>query len=374
MTRQPRTLALLIGALLAIGGAEFIARRSTSTTRHLPRTPNLTVTLHPEQGDLFGISGPSRHTTSSLGLRGPEPAPTDELHILCVGGSTTACEYLDDDETWPQLLSATFKDTPTWVGNAGLSGHRALDHVTLLGKLLNELEDLDVVVVLAGVNDLAIAAEGRDLQDPMPLSTAQLQRVFHAQPRDFSLWPPQETAISGWLQSMRAERWEVAALEDPAAGSYQTRRMVRADHLPASASMPSLDSALRSYEKHLTWICRAVTRRGIQPLLLTHPVLWGAQQEVLDERCWFGWSGAPPWKSPTAYIPLARMAEGMHAFNRSTRAVAAQENVILVDLDHLNSDPALFYDDCHFNEAGARAVAEALAETMLNSAPALFEH
>jgi lysophospholipase L1-like esterase len=46
----------------------------------------------------------------------------------------------------------------------------------------------------------------------------------------------------------------------------------------------------------------------------------------------------------------------------------------LVDLDHLNSDPALFYDDCHFNEAGARAVAEAVAETLLSSAPGLFEH
>lgn len=374
MTWQRRTLALLIGLLLAIGAAEFIARQSTSTTRHLPRAPNLTVTLHPDQGGLFGISGPSRHTTSSLGLRGPEPAPTDELHILCVGGSTTACEYLDDDETWPQLLSAAFDGTPTWVGNAGLSGHRAIDHVTLLGKLLNEFEHLDVVIVLAGVNDLAIAAEGRELQDPMPLSKAQLQRVFHAQPKRFSLWPPQETAISSWLRSLRAERWEVAALEDPVAGSYQTRRQIRADLLPASASMPSLDLALRSYEQHLTWICQAVARRGIQPLLLTHPVLWRAQQEILDERCWFGWSGAPPWESPAAYIPLARMAEGMHAFNRSTRIVAAREKAILVDLDHLNSDPALFYDDCHFNEAGARAVAEAVAETLLSSAPGLFEH
>ena len=133
-----RVLGLFIGLLLALGAAEFLGRLMTSSARHLPRTPNLEVQLYPEQAELFGIRGETRHTTSSIGLRGPEPKTTDRLHILCVGGSTTACEYLDDQETWPQLLAAQFPETPTWVGNAGLSGHRAIDHVTLLSKLVDE--------------------------------------------------------------------------------------------------------------------------------------------------------------------------------------------------------------------------------------------
>ena len=185
-----RFLGLLIGLLLALGAAEFLGRLKTSSDRHLPRTPNLEVQLYPEQAELFGIRGETRHTTSSIGLRGPEPKTTDRLHILCVGGSTTACEYLDDQETWPQLLAAQFPETPTWVGNAGLSGHRAIDHVTLLSKLLDEQKPLDVVILLAGINDLAVAAEGRQDTEPKPTSSAQIRRVFHSQPRDFSLWPP----------------------------------------------------------------------------------------------------------------------------------------------------------------------------------------
>jgi hypothetical protein len=108
-------------------------------------------------------------------------------------------------------------------------------------------------------------------------------------------------------------------------------------------------------------------------VLVTHPVLWGVDKEIIDERCWFGWSGGLPWEDPTGYIPLDQMATGMHAFNRSMRLVAAQEQALLVDLDHLNGNPDLFYDDCHFNEAGAQAVADALAESLLKSVPALFQ-
>ena len=368
-----RFLGLLIGMLLALGAAEFLGRLNISSNRHLPRTPNLEVQLYPEQAELFGISGETRHTTSSIGLRGPEPKTTDRLHILCVGGSTTACEYLDDQETWPQLLAAQFPETPTWVGNAGLSGHRAIDHVTLLSKLLEEQKPLDVVILLAGINDLAVAAEGRQATEPKPTSSAQIRRVFHSQPRDFSLWPPAQTGIYAWLQSLRSGRWEVAALEDPAAGSYAQRRKIRAEHLPASATLPSLDKALAAFEKHLTWSCRAAARRGVRPVIVTHPFLWGAGETICAQRCWFGWSGALPWDNPNAYIPLSEMKQGMHAFNRSARLVAAREQALLVDLDHLNGNPDLFYDDCHFNEAGAKAVAQAVGKALRSSAPDLFQ-
>ena len=105
--------------------------------------------------NLVGVSPEGRFSTNSLGIRGPEFSPADTYRILCVGGSTTECLYLDDAKTWPAVLMQILNDPEPgiWVGNVGRSGTTAPQHALLLSQL-PEARQVDCWVVLCGINDM----------------------------------------------------------------------------------------------------------------------------------------------------------------------------------------------------------------------------
>jgi hypothetical protein len=61
---------------------------------------------------------------NSLGFRGPEMPSIDSnwLRLITIGGSTTACTFLSDSNTWPFLLEKKLKAgyPQTWLNNAGI--------------------------------------------------------------------------------------------------------------------------------------------------------------------------------------------------------------------------------------------------------------
>ena len=54
------------------------------------------------------------------------------------------------------------------------------------------------------------------------------------------------------------------------------------------------------------------------------------------------------------------MRRGMDVYNERLLAVTAELGVECVDLSGMHGNPEYFYDDCHFNPAGAREVARLL--------------
>jgi lysophospholipase L1-like esterase len=365
-----RLLALAVGALLALGAAEAWLRVTLATDLYGIHVPGNEILMRPEAGGLVGITGPSVQRISSLGLRGRERAEGDLRSVLCIGGSTTACEYLSDGETWPDLLAGRLAEScggPVWVGNAGASGQRALDHVTALGRLLDPLQPLDAVVVLAGINDAshAVLHRGAPPEDPAAAGPEQLRRVFAVQPLQLSLWPPSGTAIATWLQRHKRASWDAAALEDPDGKAYALRREMRRKG-PLLQEPVALDPAFeRAYREHLEWCVGSIQRRGATPVLLTQPTLWATEDARALERCWFGWVDALPWEGPSGYVDLAVLREVLSRLNSATRAAAATTGALLVDLERqLDGDASAFYDDCHFTESGAARVAEEVARVL----------
>ena len=365
-----RLCALALGALLGLGATEVALRVQLDTKLHAIPVPGNRIHMRPEAGGLAGITGPSVQRISSLGLRGRERSDRDLRSVLCVGGSTTACEYLSDGETWPDLLADRLAEAcggPVWVGNAGASGQRALDHVTALGRLLDPLQPLDAVVVLAGINDAshAVLHRGAPPQDPAAASPEQLRRVFAVQPHELSLWPPGKSALATWLQRRRRASWDAAALEDPEGRAYALRRDLRRAGPRHQEPVTLAASYERAYRQHLEWCVGAIQRRGATPVLLTQPTLWATEDEEALERCWFGWVDALPWEGPSGYVDLAVLREVLSRLNSATRAAAATTGALLVDLEReLDGDASAFYDDCHFTESGAARVAEAVGRVL----------
>ena len=106
-----RLALILVSGLLAVAALELVLRLAAPADegcRVWP--PHLETTLHPRPEIMPGVEGPSRFRVNSRGLRGDEPPEGDAHRVLCVGGSTTECLYLDQEESWPGLLQTLLAD------------------------------------------------------------------------------------------------------------------------------------------------------------------------------------------------------------------------------------------------------------------------
>ena len=94
---------------------------------------------------------------NELGFRGPgKPTDFDDATtIVTVGGSTTACVGLSDEDTWPDRLAALLSQdvADLWLNNAGMDGHSTFGHSILLEQMLASLRP-DIVLYLVGVNEI----------------------------------------------------------------------------------------------------------------------------------------------------------------------------------------------------------------------------
>jgi lysophospholipase L1-like esterase len=382
--RRPWRAALQRAALVLAGAsagvlASELATRLGSPERSLIWRPGPGRTLHPDPNHLPGVQGPARFEVGSLGLRARPLEPGAELRIVALGGSTTECVALDTDEAWPALLGGLLERAlgiPTWVGNGGRSGLRARHHVLQAREVIASVPDVDVIVLTAGLNDLLehLGAPDRALDwraDPVE-GVRVLYQAFEvpARPRAGPLLERLELVRRARLARVALGRMRVprATLEAEVDGrSVVAQRAARAAATELHDDLPPLEPALSRYRADLRDVARAAAEGGVTLVLVTQPALWAADLAPAYERLlWMGVAGrVVRGESAGAYYTPAALARGLRAFNRATLEVCAEAGLPCVDLaGRVPRDTTAFYDDVHFNEAGARLVARRLADEL----------
>lgn len=391
-------LLLLVSGVVAVGIAETAVRLlGPRETRYYIWPANTHRELAADARHFPGITGVARFTTNSLGLRGEEiPADSSAVRVLAVGGSTTENLFLDDSETWMALLQRGIDPLPdgrrVWVGSAGRSGMNARDHVVQLGRLLEQLPRIDLVVVLVGVNDVTVTlAQGDTFRPPPPLTDpAALAR---AEARAFAIVPGAmheaiTTARSGaWYHRMAL--WQLAARiradlrkrsrtvgleQDPRGGSFRRWREYRSRATTLRDTLPDLSIALRQYGRNLDSLATLAATFGVPMVFLTQPSMWRGDLDSASTRLlWFGGLGDFQRQQSSTYFSVAALARAMAAFNGELLASCARTGARCLDLAALVPRDSLhFYDDVHFNESGAAAVGAALVPWIRDSViPAL---
>ena len=123
--------------------------------------PRLIRVFHPQQAIIPGVGREAVFSTNSLGIRGPEiPADSSVVKILCLGGSTTECLYLDDSKTWSRELMLNLNQISSgkriWVGDMGFAGYSSTMHLQFVENS-PIMRRIDYLVILVGFNDLNIA-------------------------------------------------------------------------------------------------------------------------------------------------------------------------------------------------------------------------
>lgn len=399
---RTRALALVmpvISLLLGVVVAELLLRVLVpSPSMYYVLQPGLRRVFRPDPTLVHGITGESVYEVNRDGMRGPLLTDTTgaQYHILAVGGSTTENLFLADDETWPGLLLRQLPPTTdgrkVWVADVGKSGMNARDHVVQVHQLLAQGPRMDLLIVLAGVNDLTVAAASSGGSRPLPLTDttawlAQERRAFSVVPGPFYAPRTDDLLVADapWYKrtaiyqlGKRAKflwqnRGHTKQLAQDASGSILTHW--RSNRQAATAlldTMPAtLESAVADFEQNLSDIAAEARRHRVRVLFLTQPSAWRASMSAEEQRfLWLGGTGDFQASPGHAYYTTRALRDGMDRFNRAILATCDSTGSECLDLASLiPSDTLDFYDDVHFTELGSRRVADAITAYLLERSP-----
>jgi lysophospholipase L1-like esterase len=341
--------------------------------------PNLRHEFHPSPEIMPGVRGVSRFTINASGLRGEDFSEDQDVRLLALGGSTTECLFLDDREAWPRLLqghlAAARKDAQIWVGSAGKSGHNTWHHEVQAERLLAQYPPIDVLLVLAGVNDLSQRlALDRAYAPPPPDNV--LDEAFEQKPLRFMDGPfYKRTALWQGLKKIDRRLRTAGTAQDATGRVYVTWRRHRQGVRGLRNELPDLGPALSEYADNLRAIGETAARHGVRVVFLTQPTLWREDlPPELQRLLWMGGVGRFQEEEGHDYYSAGALATGMAAYNRTLLEVCREiPGALCIDLAaSLPRDATTFYDDVHFNEAGSRRVARVLADRLLAADPGLL--
>ena len=290
-------------------------------------------------------------TRNGLGFRGPDPPADFDAHLtfVAVGGSTTECRFLSDGKTWPDRVAARLSESfeSTWVNNAGLDGHSTFGHRVLLDQVLLELEP-DYLLFLVGVNDV-----GRDDVNEYdatldPELASLRDRVIRASEL--------LSTVQVLVRSLRATElglehlWELDLTEEPAAPVVE-------EEIVAAVARHERD-LVPGYGRRLADLVRTAREAGIEPILITQPVLWSEGPDAA--------TGVPIGPLVYGDQTAAMRSRVLDAYNREARRVGAAHGVLVIDAGRgMPKDSRLYYDWMHYSNAGAERMAEIVSDTLI---------
>ena len=337
--------------------------------------PNHRTLFRPRPGIMPGISGDSNFVTNSNGIRGDEFTTQDSYRILAVGGSTTECSYLDQSETWTHLLqenlSGNTRNQKAWVGDAGLSGTTTRHHLVAMQHLpLREMK-INAVILLIGINDLSVRLSHDKDYDPNFLEKPEVKKelLYRTFSGTYHLYPEdpfyKRTALWQILRQAK-QMMSTEHIEDEDGRIYITWREHRRSASEMRDALPDLSSALAEYARNVNMIIDLAQEKSVRPILMTQPTMWRAGlPQDLDALLWLGGIGDFQKESGKPYYSVTALERAMKAYNDTLLRVCRERSLECFDLASLLAkDTTVFYDDAHFNESGARKVAEAISKFM----------
>ncbi len=360
-------VAIALASVLATLAAAELLLRWRAPAEWAVWPPDLQVTFTPSPELMPGIEGESRFTINERGFRAdPLTADRDPV-LLALGGSTTECAYLDDREAWPRLLQDRLaaRHPRVWVGNAGRSGLDTRHHVVQMEKLLPQLPELDLVILLVGLNDLHHRLFRDTRYRPIPVDRLAsnrfiLRRAFAQRPGEAR----SRSFLGARVVELIAPADPDGVLQERVGAAYAVQRAGRRDALALRDALPDLSTGLEAYRRNLLQILAIARAHGVRVVFGTQPSIW--RPDLSERERALLWLGGIGREERREYYSVEALAEGMARYNDVLRNVCRGQRVECVDLAAtLPRDTTAYYDDVHFNEGGARAVADAFAARLL---------
>lgn len=299
----------------------------------LPVNARYTVTNAPETG----LDPVVVQRRNALGFRGPDVPPdfASRLSIVTIGGSTTENMPLADDKTWTAVMGAELARVrpDVWVNNAGLAGHSTIGHLVLLDSYVVPLHPR-IVLFLTGFNDIGLAPTA----SPAPFAGW------------WNWWARYSEVVNLAWKFDRVRRGRHLRFDGT---PYDVRTVPRREtpEEVISTLIGEHTSFIDGYHTRLAALVARSRRAGIEPILMTQPMLAG---EAIDPSTGVNLATITDDDFALSGLAYWRLLE---RYNDATRLLARQTKTDLIDLAHLlPKDSRLFVDLVHFSNAGAAEV------------------
>ena len=316
--------------------------------------PRVLVT---DPGPLPGVTpGTVRLVINRFGFLYPQTAHAraseHELRIAVVGGSTAECSMLAADKRWSAVLQRNLErqlDRPVTVLNLGISAQDTRTHLATTSHVVTDL-DVDVCVYMLGANDLGIVTSGEhpmlkpDAWYPRPkwstltkglMRNLQIARHLHRMQK-----VTESVRTTPYFAEAAAEQVALPELEEP---------------------IVTTDEGLAHYARNVRSLAGICKEHGIRVLFTTQPCMFGDDPTPEEKRHFWGCHTGTHAPTTDNFRQL------LATTNDTLRETCRQHGYPCVDMDqHVPKGFAGFYDQVHFNEAGAEHVAEALVAPILS--------
>ncbi|HNQ90075.1 MAG TPA: GDSL-type esterase/lipase family protein [Verrucomicrobiota bacterium] len=338
---------MLILALLAEGSCA-VALRIAEGKWPYSRQKNINYQLfepHPDwvvapRKNISAIVRGHHHHHNRDGFRGAEFSRTTPRHrIACVGGSTTYCIGVDDDDTWPHQLHRLLQ--PEYeVLNFGIPGHSSVEHRKLLPMVLTRYAP-EIVLLQLGLNDL------------------RNMNVTDLGPDYCNFHQPSLYAASGFTRRDRLPR---SALAQAAVVLLERTKILPVypfpHGFPAGEVSASVDPrVVEIFSANLDVMLRDCAARQVRVVLLPHTMT----RSLITE-------GSYKWWAP--YLSKAGVFNALKALNAVMQSKADGDRVTYAGfLEKETWDPSEFFDPSHLNAAGNARLARLLKDGLPWSRP-----
>jgi lysophospholipase L1-like esterase len=296
-------------------------------------------------------------TRNALGFRGANPPADfrDQLTIVTIGGSTTQCFFLNEDQTWTarlgQRLEKSFR--PVWINNAGLDGHSTHGHLVLLEDYIVPLHP-KVALFLVGVNDIASSSlsewDAENIRSGIHFETSKaFVKSLSAYSEVVALGLNVYRSLTAYQAGLTHHQVDLQRQ-----GYLDVSEEAQREYLARYSGQYLLD-----YEARLRRLADTCRSAGIEPVFVTQPILAGFGTDDVTGVDLARVKMEGPQQNGKMYWELLEL------YNDSTRHVGREKGILVIDLARqLPKTSRYFYDFIHYTPQGAEAIADILYQSL----------
>jgi hypothetical protein len=276
---------------------------------------------------------------------------TADLSIVFLGGSTTECLYMGEEERFPYLvgrLAASDLNLKVNSYNAGKAGNNSLHSIDILLNKVMYLQP-DLVVMMHNINDLIILLYEKSywnhnkykspLVDVKPAFGQNFERILLFQ-RDY------------WIPNLSRA---ILGLSERVIRAEEKKEFPTGKGEPIEINKSQLLGDFRGNLEIFIDICR---HRHLTPVLMT---MASRLQEQPD-----AFIAAKMAKLATEHgISYKNFKEIFDLFNDQIRSVGQANNVMVIDLaNRIPPDKRYIYDAVHLTSQGASLASEIIYQNL----------
>jgi hypothetical protein len=133
--------------------------------------------------------------------------------------------------------------------------------------------------------------------------------------------------------------------------------------------LPDLEPGLAEFRRNLNTMADLAAAHAVRLIFLTQPTMWRQDLPARETAMLIkGRVAHPRSEGGIEYYSVKALAEGMARYNQVTLDVCRTRGMECIDLAaKLPKDLSVFYDDEHFNDRGARMVAEIVSDHLFTT-------